>query len=49
MHGVKLTFADEVKSARLEPGGTELEVKKIDAGWRVTVARLDVHGMVVVE
>lgn len=49
VHDLRLTFAEQVRSARLEPQGLGLEVHPRDGRWEVHLPRLDVHGMVIVE
>ena len=51
IHDIHVTFDRSYKLGRvhLEPEGKELTVTAKQAGWQVTIDRLDVHSMVVAE
>ncbi len=48
--GIRVAFSGyAIRSAKLQPEGTELPLEKTDGGVQVTVPRLDIHTMVVAE
>src|SRR5581483_5931763 len=51
IHDIRVTFdaGYRLRKVRQEPEGKDLEMKRADGGVSVTVARLDVHTMVVAE
>ncbi len=51
IHGIQVTFDADypIRSVRLEPDGSELQIESTSEGKRVTVPKLDVHALVVAE